>query len=140
MLVSNNHNVSPISKIVENSKDKIYDVIFNNNINKFKIEIKFNDVIINEDELINLSYNKNNDKIIIDNLLSSLIFKYDNKFHNYINIKYDNSILYIFLLPILTLNNEYIIKIGYTNDLNKRKKELLNEFNIDNIYLIDLIF
>ena len=136
MLVSNNNNVSPISKIVENSKDKIYDVILNNNINKFKIEIKFNDFILNEDDLINLSYNKNNDKIIIDNLLSSLIFKYDNNFHKYINIKYDNSVLYIFLLPILTSNNEYIIKIGYTDNLHKRKKELLREFNIDNIYLI----
>ena len=136
MLVSNNNNVSPISKVVENSKDKNYDVILNNNINKFKIEIKFNDFILNEDVLINLSYNKNNDKIIIDNLLSSLIFKYDNNFHKYINIKYDNSVLYIFLLPLLTSNNEYIIKIGYTDNLHKRKKELLREFNIDNIYLI----
>ena len=134
--MSNNQNVNPISKIIENSKYKIYDIYLNGDINNFKIEIKHNNINIYDDILNNLSYDINNDKIIIENLLSSLIFKYDKNFHDYINIKYDNSILYIFLLPILTSKNEYIIKIGYTDNLYNRKNELMIEFNIDNIYLI----
>src|SRR3990167_5400275 len=51
-------------------------------------------------------------------------------------------ILYVFLLPFVSQENKYIIKIGYTTNIIKRHKELKTEFDVNEIkllycYLID---
>jgi hypothetical protein len=40
------------------------------------------------------------------------------------------------LLPILSKDGFFIIKVGYTKDLNARYKELLSEHQVSNMYLI----
>ena len=50
--------------------------------------------------------------------------------------------MYVFLLPFVSQENKYIIKIGYTTNIIKRHKELKTEFDVNEIkllycYLID---
>ncbi len=40
------------------------------------------------------------------------------------------------MLPILSKDEFFIIKVGYTKDLNARYKELLSEHQVSNMYLI----
>ena len=71
--------------------------------------------------------------------MSSLIYKFNNCYSGNLyknDDQIENTILYVFLLPIVSKNNEFIIKIGYAKDLLERQKQLKKEFNIDEIYLI----
>jgi hypothetical protein len=129
-IINNEYVINLIDEIILKSKYKIYNI----DLNKKNIFLDDNNEQI--DNFNNLCYLK--DLNIIKNLLASLIFYFRGSLLNYITSKdnIEKSILYIFLLPIMTINNEFIIKVGYSKDLLKRKTQLENEFNIDNVYLI----
>ena len=122
-----------LSTIVKNSSNNKYVITFDNN----NIVIKENDKILCHQELELLNYDK--DHNIISDILSSLIYKFNNCYLGNIykdKTQIENTILYVFLLPIVNKKNEFIIKVGYAKDLLVRKEQLKKEFNIDEIYLI----
>ncbi len=122
-----------LSKIVKNSNDNKYIIILNGN----NIIIKENDIILSHQELELLNYDR--DHNIISDILSSLIYKFNNCYLGNIyknETQIENTILYVFLLPIVSKKNEFIIKIGYSKDLIVREEQLKKEFNVDEIYLI----
>ncbi len=47
-----------------------------------------------------------------------------------------NTVLYIFLLPFVSKDKEYIVKVGYTKDIIQRHSDLKKEFGVDDIYLM----
>jgi len=126
-------------KNVLNNNKKLFTII----IDDGEIQINnTNNEVLHQDIYNTLTYEKKEDCIFISKLLMSLIYKYNNIYTDeYYLDKYENgnSVLYVFLLPMLSEENKYIIKVGYTTNLCKRESELKKEFNIDdteNIYLI----
>jgi hypothetical protein len=125
-----------INKLIKLSIKNIYIII----IEKNTITIKNKDNnIFNNQELELLNYSNPKNKKMLFNILLSLIYKYKN---SYLENMYkdaddiENSVLYVYLLPILSSNNEFIIKVGYTSNLHKRYSELKKTFNVSEIYLI----
>lgn len=123
-------------KSIKNSKKILSSVI---NYNKLKLyQIKFEEDVISliADNKIIEDEELNNNTCLI---LSSFISKY----HDNLNSKYiklvdeiANPVIYIFLLPFVSKDNLFIIKLGYTTDLIKRYNQLKKEFNVDEIKLI----
>ena len=143
---ANSNNVKTDDKlkcfdVIQNETiDKHFINLFNGTIPKYSI-IFVNDNIVTTNLKQNftlLKYSNNEDKQKIDDLLFSIYYSFLNSTHSNI-YKMPNeiecSVLYIFLLPLLTTSNEYIIKPGYSSDLAKRKSDLMKEFNINEIYL-----
>ena len=104
-----------------------------------------------KDESI-LIFDKSN-KVVsdVDNILpnvkheniSKIICPFIKKYHFGFDIKFacldneiGNPILYVFLMPFVSTDNYYIIKVGYTKDIIQRHNDLKKEFNVDEIYLI----
>jgi hypothetical protein len=118
-----------------------------NKKNLFDISFKKSDIIINnKDKIINddtiTNYVSNKKHIEISKVIASFIMKY----HNNFSVKYacleneiGNPILYVFLLPFVSIDNYYIIKVGYTKDIIKRYEQLKKEFNVKDIYLMYVI-
>jgi hypothetical protein len=118
-----------------------------NKKNLFDISFKKSDIIINnKDKIINdmtiTNYISNKKHIEISKVIVSFIIKY----HNNFSVKYacleneiGNPILYVFLLPFVSIDNYYIIKVGYTKNIIKRYEQLKKEFNVEDIYLIYVI-
>ena len=116
---------------IKSCKNKLYNIEFKNDeINMFHKQKKLNDNNLTDKESL---------------LLSLFIKKYHNNFESkYIPLKNEiaKPILYVFLLPFVSQENKYIIKIGYTTNIIKRHKELKTEFDVNEIkllycYLID---
>ena len=115
--------------------------LFNISFNKSDIIIKDKkDKVINDD--IIKEYISNKKHIEISKIIASFI----NKYYCNFNVKYscleheiDNPILYVFLLPFVSIDNYYIIKVGYTKDVMERYKQLKKEFNVEEIYLMYII-
>ena len=120
-----------INLIINNLKNNLYHFVF-----------KEENVVI---------YDENNNIINCDiiqpnvnhNLISKIIAVFINKYHFNFDIKYacleneiGNPVLYVFLMPFVSIDNYYIIKVGYTKDINQRHQELKKEFGIDSIYLL----
>lgn len=105
---------------------------------------------LDKKKLFNISFNKSDiiikdkeDKVINDNIIkeyisnkkhieiSKITASFINKYHYNFNIKYScleheigNPILYVFLLPFVSTDNYYIIKVEYTKDVMKRYEQL----------------
>ena len=88
-----------------------------------------------------------NNKVIEDgelnNNTSLILSSFISKYHDNLNLKYvklvdeiANPVIYIFLLPFVSKDNLFIIKLGYTTDLIKRYNQLKKEFDVDEIKLI----
>ena len=85
----------------------------------------------------NLLYSNKNDLEIMNNLLSAIFHKYNSSSSAHIykitttTVK-ECSILYVYLMPFLTMNGEYIIKVGYSSDIANRNlhKEYGTKFRI----------
>ena len=123
-------------KSIKNSKKILSSVI---NYNKLKLyQIKFEEENIKlyvDNKIIDDNELKNKESII----LSSFIFKYhDNLNFEYVKLENEiaNPIIYIFLLPFVSKDNLFILKLGYTTDLIKRYNQLKKEFDVDEIKLI----
>ena len=76
-------------------------------------------------------------------IISKIIASFVKKYHFDFDVKFAclneqnaNPVLYVFLLPFVSNDNFYLIKIGYTKNLIVRYDELKKEFNVDYIYLI----
>ena len=136
-------------------KSKVTKTMLNNVLNKHNT--KMYTIVINEGNIIihntknkvihqdlynTLTYERKDDCIMMSDILKSLIYKYKNIYTDeYYLDKYEvgNSVLYVFLLPELSKDGRYVIKVGYTTKLCKRYKDLKKEFNISDdkdIYLI----
>ena len=115
--------------------------LFNISFNKSDIIIKDKENKVINDDVIK-EYISNKKHIEISKVISSFIMKY----HYNFSVKYTcleneigNPILYVFLLPFVSIDNYYIIKVGYTKDVMKRYEQLKKEFNVDDIYLMYVI-
>lgn len=113
------------------------------NISKsYKIEIKeiINGTFIDIDYKIISNNNKTNniDNKILLKILRGL-YLYTKSIKPIDKYKQDyeieKSVLYIWLLPT-KVNDIYIVKIGYSKDLTKRKSDLCKTFGIDDMQLI----
>ena len=99
-----------------------------------KNEIIHNDVI--------KEYISNKKHVEISKIISSFIIKYHYNFSvKYARLEHEigNPILYVFLLPFVSIDNYYIIKVGYSKDIIKRYEQLKKEFNVKDIYLMYII-
>ncbi len=124
---------------VLNTEIKKYSITFGDTKNNLICIKSLNGKILNNDDLDELKYKYKKDCIKMSMILSSLVFKYNNiclSFFKKDKMQIENCILYVFLMPYLSSDGEFVIKPGYTKDLDERKVELLKEHNIDNIYLI----
>jgi len=108
-----------------------------------KINTNIYNISIIDNEITFLD--KENKKLLIEpkiensKFIASVITKYQNNF----SVKFAclqeeicNPIIYIFLLPFVTINNYYIIKVGYTKDIITRYINLKKEFGVNEIYLM----
>ena len=115
--------------------------LFNISFNKSDIIIKDKEnKVINDDVIKEYISNKKQTEI------SKVIASFINKYHYNFSVKYScleyeigNPILYVFLLPFVSIDNYYIIKVGYTKDVMKRYEQLKKEFNVKDIYLMYII-
>jgi hypothetical protein len=128
-----------LNKVFNKNTTKMYTVIVDEgNITIQDTENK----VIHEDMYNTLTYEHKEDCIMMSNILMSLIYKYEHIYTGeYYLDKYEvgNSLLYVFLLPELSKDGRYVIKVGYTTNLCKRYEDLKKEFNIpdnEDIYLI----
>lgn len=118
-----------IYDIFAKSKSNImpkYSISYNNSI----ISIRdFNGNIIDSGKFELLNYTDKNNLNVINDLLYSIFHQFKNSSHSNI-YKMPNeiecSVLYIYLIPVLTTSNEFIIKAGYSSDLATREIELIN--------------
>ena len=130
-------------KTVAESKPSL-DLIFNNINNNtfFNIDIIDDTIKIYDNNNIlsneNIKLYKNNDKNI-----AKIIASFIKKYHYEFDVKFaclikevGNPVLYIFLLPVVSTDGYYLIKVGFTKNINNRYSELKNEFNFDKIYLL----
>lgn len=128
-----------LKKVLNKHDTKMYTIIVDDgNITIEDTENK----VIPTDKYNTLTYERKEDCIMMSNILMSLIYKYKNIYtDDYFYDKYEtgNSVLYVFLLPELSKDNRFVIKVGYTTNLCRRKEDLKKEFNIkedEDIYLI----
>lgn len=123
-------------KSIKNSKKILSSVINYNKLKLYQIKFEEDDIILSADNKIieDGELNKNTSLI-----LSSFISKYHDNFNSkYVKLidEIANPVIYIFLLPFVSEDNLFIIKLGYTTDLIKRYNQLKKEFNVDEIKLI----
>jgi hypothetical protein len=134
-----------IKYIKTNLNKNVYTISFNNDIFSLK---DVNNKVLDNDDILSYSSNTKHSKI------SAIIASFINKYHFNFNVKYaslendigrkqvcnpaslGNPVLYVFLLPFVSIDNYYIIKVGYTKNIIKRYSELKKEFNVDDIYLM----
>ena len=144
--IDNHKIISKIKKASYVTKNMVNKVFKKYNTKMYTIIIDDGNIIINDesDNLMHhdtyntLTYERKKDCIMMSNILISLIYKYKNIYTGefYTNDIDGNSVLYVFLLPILSKDNKYIIKVGYTTKLQQRYTQLKKEHGVDEIYLI----
>ena len=129
----------------KNTQLNIKTMMINKNI-KYNISIENYELKITEIEsnkIIepkDLDYLAQNDKSLIKNIFNSMYQNMINSPSSHLykkSFETDCEIIYVYLLPFLSSNDEYIIKIGYTSNLKNRN--LHKEFGLKNendIYLI----
>ena len=137
-----------ISELIQTPKTciestKFIDFVTNKINNLYYFTIKDENITI---------YNKTNEiisniDIISSNIdhenVSKIIAPFIKKYHYNFSIKFacleneiGNPILYVFLMPFVSSDNYYIIKVGYTKNIIQRYGELKKEFDVNKIYLI----
>jgi hypothetical protein len=144
---------TPRTKIISNKQSFVTKRMFIDVLNQHKnpnFTININDdkidILDNDNNLINLedlTYKSKDNCIKISDILKSLITHYQNSnLTKYYKQKDDieNSVLYVFLIPELTKNKKYIIKVGYTTNLLQRYSELKKEHNVESNSDIFLIY
>jgi hypothetical protein len=77
----------------------------------------------------------NKESLILASFINEYYTNFSTKYTRLIN-EIAKPILYVFLLPIVSDKDSYIIKVGYTIDLIKRYSELKKEFGIEELKLI----
>ena len=77
----------------------------------------------------------NKESLILASFINEYYTNFSSKYTRLIN-EIAKPILYVFLLPIVSDKDIYIIKVGYTIDLIKRYSELKKEFGIEELKLI----
>ena len=150
-----NLTIKPISKLITNpiqipktcdDSKKFFNFInFHLKKNIYEINFQNNDIIFLDTgkNIISINdinyYSSNTNHKYISKIIASFIMKYHYKF----NVKYaclkneiGNPIIYVFLLPYVSQDNYYIIKVGYTKNIIQRYTELKKEFNVEEIYLM----
>jgi len=123
------------NRIFTKYKDNYYKVCIQND--KIEMIDTNNNNIINL--FTNLSYKDKAEYNKIQQLLASFYHSLNKSNKDIIYKKkedIENSVVYIFLMPFLTIKKEFIIKIGYTTNLEKRTHDLKREFNISELYLL----
>ena len=138
------------NNIINESNNFIEEIIILSKITEFDLsidenyilEFKYKGHIVKDEFLIDLDISEPNDYLLIKHFLASL-YKYTN-INNQLNYfeynkavnEIENSIIYLFLTPF-TLDAIYsIFKLGYTDDLQQRTKELCSKFSSNNLLLL----
>lgn len=121
---------------------KYIDFITENIKRKSRFIIKDEDIIISNEsgEIIsNKDFTPNVDHEDISQLIAPFVHRYHRNFSSkYACLEGDtgNPILYVFVMPFVSADNHYIIKVGYTKNLTQRYGELKKDFGVDEIYLM----
>jgi hypothetical protein len=121
--------------IVENflTKTNVFDVCIDDD------EVKFTSCgeIIPNDKILKYKPNESHEEIgkIIASLISKYHYGFESKYAC-LDKETGNPILYVFLLPVISDDNHYLIKVGYAKNLLKRYSELKREFGINTLYLV----
>ena len=129
------NSTSIIKSIIEKSKKIIYIIT----IEYGNIIVKNSKNILHNQDLELLSFANTDNCEILKNILSSLIYKFKRyPKSNYVkNInEIGKSILYVFLILDLSIEGNFIIKVGYTSNFDSRYKQLLKDHNVKELYLI----
>lgn len=108
----------------------------------YNLELKYKDVIIDNENLLYLDITKKNDYLLIKHFMAAL-YNYTNaqndlNYYNYnkADHEYENSIIYIFLTSFILDVLYSIFKIGYTTYLENRTKQLQTKFGTNKLLLL----
>jgi hypothetical protein len=108
----------------------------------YNLELKYKDVIIDNENLLYLDITKKNDYLLIKHFIAAL-YNYTNaqndlNYYNYnkADHEYENSIIYIFLTSFILDVLYSIFKIGYTTYLENRTKQLQTKFKTNKLLLL----